>query len=38
MFALQAVKFPVFGSDMERDYSEYHARQMLKVWFNPDKP
>jgi len=27
-----------YDKDMERDYSEYHARQMLKVWFNPDKP
>ena len=22
-----------YDKDMERDYSEYHARQMLKVWF-----
>ena len=27
-----------YDKDMERDYSEYHARQMLKVWFNSDKP
>ena len=27
-----------YDKDMERDYSEYHARQMLKVCFNSDKP
>ena len=27
-----------YDKEMERDYSEYHARQMLKVWFASDKP
>lgn len=26
-----------YDKEMERDYSEYHARQMLKVWFNSNK-
>ncbi len=27
-----------YDTDMERDYSEYHARQMVKVWFSSSKP